>query len=797
MTRAVASALASYWRRHPLELATLLLGLAVATALWSGVQALNAEARRSYAEAEALVSGGVRIAALDGGDIPLADYLALRRAGLRVSPVLEGDWRAGETRLRLVGVEPITLPRGVAPIGEEPGDLPGFLLAPGRAFAAPATIARLGNVPGLPPLVPSERVPEGTLLLDIGRAAALLGAPGRVSYLLAPAGTALPPAFAGRLGPAEEAGADLARLTESFHLNLTAFGFLSFIVGLIIVYAAIGLAFERRRPMLRTLRALGVPARALTLALLAEILALALLGGAAGMAAGYALAAALLPAVAASLKGLYGAEVPGRLALDPAWWLAGLGIAVLGALAAAADSLWRAFHLGPLAAARPEAWHGALRRRLAWQAGAAVLLLAAAGVLLLAGGTLIAGFALMAALLLAAALALPGLIALILAACGARARRPVPEWLFADARQRLGGLSLALMALLLALGVNVGVGAMVSSFRATFLGWLDQRLAADIYLAAPDAAEAERIEGFLAAAPGVAAALPIGAAESRLDGAPLEIYGFTDDRIYRAGWPLLDAAPGAWDTVAGGGAVMVNEQLSRRADLSPGDPLTIPTPSGPWETRVAAVYSDYGNPAAQVLAPLPVLRAHWPAAEPRRLAVRAAPEAVPGLIAALRERPGVEVTDRRGLRASAERVFENTFAVTLALNALTLAVAGVALLTGLLTLAEARLGQLAPLWALGITRARLAAMEMGQAMALAGLTALAALPLGLALAFVLTEVINPRAFGWRLPLLFFPADWARLFGLALATGALAALWPALRLARAAPADLVRRFSDER
>jgi len=170
---------------------------------------------------------------------------------------------------------------------------------------------------------------------------------------------------------------------------------------------------------------------------------------------------------------------------------------------------------------------------------------------------------------------------------------------------------------------------------------------------------------------------------------------------------------------------------------------------------------------------------------------------VPGLIATLRERPGTAITDRSGLRASAERVFEKTFAVTLALNGLTLAVAGVALLTGLLTLAEARLGQLAPLWALGLTRRRLAAMELGQAVALAGLTALAALPLGLALAWVLTGIINPRAFGWRLPLLFFPADWARLFLFALATGALAALWPALRLARAAPVDLVRRFSDER
>ena len=43
MTGAILSVLASHWRRNPLQLLTLLLGLALATALWSGVQAINAE----------------------------------------------------------------------------------------------------------------------------------------------------------------------------------------------------------------------------------------------------------------------------------------------------------------------------------------------------------------------------------------------------------------------------------------------------------------------------------------------------------------------------------------------------------------------------------------------------------------------------------------------------------------------------------------------------------------------------------------------------------------------------------
>ena len=55
MSRAfwILTVLLSHWRRHPMQLATLLIGLISATALWSGVQALNQQARLSYDRAAA------------------------------------------------------------------------------------------------------------------------------------------------------------------------------------------------------------------------------------------------------------------------------------------------------------------------------------------------------------------------------------------------------------------------------------------------------------------------------------------------------------------------------------------------------------------------------------------------------------------------------------------------------------------------------------------------------------------------------------------------------------------------
>ena len=189
----------------------------------------------------------------------------------------------------------------------------------------------------------------------------------------------------------------------------------------------------------------------------------------AGLACGYLIAAALLPDVAASLRGLYGAEIPGELTLKPQWWIAGLAISVLGALAAAATSLLKAIRLPVLATAQPYAWQQAQHRWLVVQSALALAVFAAAGGLLWFGDSLVSGFAVLAALLLGAALGLPAILELVLAFGQQTAHRALAVWFWADSRQQISGLSLALMALLLALAVNVGVGTMVETFSRTFI----------------------------------------------------------------------------------------------------------------------------------------------------------------------------------------------------------------------------------------------------------------------------------------------------------------------------------------
>ncbi len=550
--------------------------------------------------------------------------------------------------------------------------LQAFVTPPGQTLLAQETLSDLHLAEGATPLVSSgaslpplhvqaQLVPD-VLVVDIGIAQKLLDRPEQISRLLIGK-------FKGQHEPLEKiAGdrlrlvepsdeSDLERLTDSFHLNLTAFGFLSFFVSLFIVNSAIGLAFEQRLPMLRTLRACGVSAAMLNAVLVAELVSLALVAGLIGLVCGYLIAAALLPDVAASLRGLYGAQIPGELTLRTEWWIAGIAISVLGALAAAATSLAKAIRLPILATAQPQAWQQAQHRWLMLQSALALAVFAVAALLLRYGDSLLAGFAVLAALLLGAALLLPAMLELVLHLGQRFAQRPLATWFWADSRQQLSGLSLALMALLLALAVNVGVGTMVETFSRTFATWLDGRLAADIYINASDNAQAVAIKGWLRERSEVQAILPGGRAETQLDGAPIEILGYPDHPTYRDHWPLLQSAAGAWTRLLPGDAGFISEQLARRLKLAIGDRIELPVPGGNWPIEIVGIYADYGNPKGQVAVNVAALIRHFPSSPQTRIGLRVDRDKIPVLMAALQEKFGLDdrnVADQATVKAEFE-----------------------------------------------------------------------------------------------------------------------------------------------
>lgn len=76
-------ALLSHWRRHPVQLFSVLIGLWLASGLLTGVQALNSQARDSYARASQLIGGEPQasLVAVDGATFGQQLFVELRQAG--------------------------------------------------------------------------------------------------------------------------------------------------------------------------------------------------------------------------------------------------------------------------------------------------------------------------------------------------------------------------------------------------------------------------------------------------------------------------------------------------------------------------------------------------------------------------------------------------------------------------------------------------------------------------------------------------------------------------------------------
>jgi len=405
----------------------------------------------------------------------------------------------------------------------------------------------------------------------------------------------------------------------------------------------------------------------------------------------------------------------------------------------------------------------------------------------------------MAGLLLGAALALPVLLSALLNGLLGRSRSVLGQWFLADCRQQLPALSLALMALLLALAANIGAGSMTSGFRQTFNNWLEQRLTAELYVNPQNPAQAEQLATWLAQQPLVQTVLPAWEVSLQLQGWPADLFGVIDDPTYHQHWPLLEAASEPWSQLLNGDSVMLSEQMARRLNVHLGESINIAVPQGSWAPRVVGIYADYGNPKGHLIVNYRHLLAHWPTLAPVRFNLRVLPQNVPTVVREMQHVFALEdsrIVDQQQLKGWSSQVFERTFSATAALNSLTLGVAGVALFISLLTQSQSRLGQLAPLWALGVTRRQLMLLNLGQTWLLAVLTLILALPLGLLLAWSLDAVINVQAFGWRLPLQVFPWQLAQLLGLAMLATLLASAWPLWQLYRSRPADLLRTFAHE-
>lgn len=782
MIWAAARALLSYWRRAPIQLVAIVFGLALSTALWSAVQAINATARHSYAQAENQLNSASYDIFLpkDADHISRTRYSELRRQGWLVSPV----WETNSPQ-RIMAIDMLSHPIAAALMPSEDAETV-FSLKTLPVFSHPETAIAPGL--NIPEIQHSNAIAPGLLLMDFARAQDLFSDIEDISYLIVYGAVSQTPEdliyqkSTPVLSPAE--------LTDSFHLNLTAFGLLAFVVGLFIVQSTIKLALEHRRPMIRTLRSIGLPLRQLIILLAIELGLFAMFGASLGLLLGHMIASALLPGVNTTLMNLYDAPTVGQLTAQTSWALSGFFMTLAGTFIAGATSLWQIYRLpilqGPAFSARGQA--AAHIRNHGFFIGLAFLILSP---LTLFSETLISGFVLMGAIMLGSVLMLPRILSSVLEIFITRARPGLAHWFWADMRAQLVNLSVPLMALSLAIAANIGVETMTSSFRLTFANWINQRFDADVYIPLSNTDETQALQRWLDAEN--IRNRPLYSADFTDAEHPTRLWGIVEDPSYAENWPMIVQASNSWTRLHQGEGAMINEQMARARDLWPGDELVQDPP-----LVVLGVYPDYGNPSHQIMVSHEVAQQIMPDIALSSIAIHTDnKDHVIREISVKSNLTSAAILDQDQIRNQSIRIFDQTFIITAALNVLTLGVAGFALLTSFLALWNQRLPQIAPLWAMGLPMSRIAQLDLLRSLGLALFTALLSVPLGIMLAWVLLAVTNVLAFGWRLPLYLFPLAWGKTVLLALFAAALACLPGVLRIRRLSPSILLKVFSSER
>jgi putative ABC transport system permease protein len=831
-------------RHHPWRNAAAMVAVMLGVALAFSVHLINASALDEFSSAVRSVNGqpDLELRAVQGNFDESIFARVVRDSRVTLaSPVLEINTEAiGEAQpgvaakavpIRVVGVDALALPSIAPALMPRPSNTTRFsLFAPNQIFLNAAARSALGSGESVQLKdgsalhrveVAGSVAASGTPLavMDIGAAQDLFGRGGqltRIDLRLAQ-GTdhatfirslRQSPDWPAAIQIAEPGDAveRISNLSRAYRVNLTVLALVALFTGAFLVFSVLALSVAKRAQQFALLGVLGLTPRQRLQLVLAESLVLGVIGSAAGIALGTALAAFALKVLGGDLGGGYFAGVAPALR----WSMGGAsiygGLGVLAAMvggwypARAAQALPEAQTLKGLGAAPA----GSGRH---WVAASLIVIGAALAYAPPLFGMPIAAYVSVGLLLVGGITALPGLIALLYdSVAPLLAQRLLPMLAVERARRMRGTAAVAVSGVVASLSLAVALTVMVASFRDSVTHWLDVVLPADLYLRAASAtggaggaggSGATEAGPFTPSLVQAIAQLPeivrVGTVRARpvsLDPSQPSVMllarSFGDDNAAARSLPLVGDALAV---PAGQIGIYVSEAMVDLYGARPGTAFKLLTgafakPTSPSVSApvffVAGVWRDYVRQFGSVVLDARDFERLTDDRSVNDISLWLKPGASESKVQdAIRALVGkqtqsandgvdmpapaaLEFSSVSQLRATSLRIFDRSFAVTYWLQGVAIAIGLFGIAASFSAQVLARRKEFGLLAHLGFTQRQVLAVVAGEGAAWTAIGAVAGLALGLAVSVVLVHVVNPQSFHWTMDLL---VPWLRLLAL--------------------------------
>jgi putative ABC transport system permease protein len=600
------------------------------------------------------------------------------------------------------------------------------------------------------------------------------------------------------------------RMLVAFRWNLQMLSCIALLVGAFLIYNAISVSVVRRRADIGTMRALGASRGAVTGAFLFEAALFGTAGSLAALPLGRVLASGAVGMLSTTVNSLYVSSRPGTMTISAGLvvvaLVAGIGIALVSALAPARE----ASIVPPTEAMARGSREFEVRVECKRDAVIALALAVLGTLAALAppiGGKPLMGY-LSGFLFVASAALLTPLVAhaATSAASSGLCRALGVEALLAS--RSLGGslrrTSVLVGALSTAIAMMTSVGIMVGSFRQTVLTWLDSELPADLYIAPAGSMGgdlhptiAPGVADRIASTPGVESVSRLRAYEIQYEGLPATLAGASQGRNARKNMIFLSRTSSVYvlRELAAGNNAVVSEPFSNKHHVKAGDTITLPLGEQRVTFRVIDIFYDYGHEAGFIVLDWGTLLRYLSDAAPTNLAVYLAPgadlERTRAAIQKAIANKSLMMLSNGEIRLQAIRVFDQTFAITYAVEAISILVAIGGISGAMISIVIDRRREFGVLRFLGGTSAQIRKLILVEAGLIGILASALGLALGYVLSLVLVYVINKQSFGWTIQFHWPVAVLLGSLTVVYIATVLAGLFPARLAVRLDPIEVLR------